>query len=89
VFAYYTDAINCTGGPMSIQGLPGMIMGLTIPRMHLSCVATSFKEEVKETELVAPKKGSVKTTAVIYHKLAEATKDWGRWAHKGIWAAFL
>jgi GLPGLI family protein len=90
VFAYYTDAITCTGGPMSIQGLPGMIMALTIPRMHLSCVATSFNAEVKETEIMAPKKGAVKSTSIIYNKVAEATKDWGRrWAHKGIWKSFL
>ncbi len=89
VFAYYTDAIACTGGPMSIQGLPGMIMGLTIPRMHLSCIATSFKEAVNETAIIAPKKGTVKAASLIYNKVAKATKDWGRWAHKGIWSSFL
>lgn len=30
VFAFYTDEIIVSGGPMGIHGLPGMIMGITI-----------------------------------------------------------
>src|SRR5574338_297617 len=33
VFAFYTDEITVSGGPMGIHGLPGMILGITIPRM--------------------------------------------------------
>ena len=36
VFAFYTDEITISGGPMGIHGLPGMILGLTIPRMYTS-----------------------------------------------------
>ena len=31
IFAFYTDDITISGGPCSINGLPGMILGLTIP----------------------------------------------------------
>jgi len=40
VFAFYTDEITISGGPCSVSGLPGMILGLTIPRMYTSFIAT-------------------------------------------------
>lgn len=42
VFAFYTDEITIPGGPCSISGLPGMILGLTIPRMYTSFIATKI-----------------------------------------------
>ena len=40
VFAFYTDEIIISGGPCSINGLPGMILGVTIPRLYTSWIAT-------------------------------------------------
>ena len=40
VFAYYTEEITYPGGPCSVNGLPGLIMGLTIPRLYTSWIAT-------------------------------------------------
>ncbi|MDP4285789.1 MAG: GLPGLI family protein [Bacteroidota bacterium] len=40
VFAFYTDEIVVPGGPCSIQGLPGMTLGVTIPRLYTSWIAT-------------------------------------------------
>jgi len=40
VFAFYTDEIMISGGPCSINGLPGMILGMTIPRLFTSWIAT-------------------------------------------------
>ena len=45
VFAFYTEEITYPGGPCSINGLPGLILGLTIPRLYTSWIAT--KVEVK------------------------------------------
>ncbi len=42
IFAYYTDEILISGGPASITGLPGMVLGLTIPRLYSSWIATSI-----------------------------------------------
>jgi GLPGLI family protein len=89
VFAYYTDAIMPSVGPISINGLPGAIMAITIPRLHISVVANSFSPLVNVDEIVPPKKGKPKQTNEVYKKITEATKDWGRWAHKGIWQSFL
>ena len=42
VFAFYTDEILIPGGPCNINGLPGMILGVTIPRMYISFIATKL-----------------------------------------------
>ena len=52
VFAFYTDEITISGGPCSINGLPGMIMGVTIPRLYMSMLATKITvNDVKESTI--------------------------------------
>ncbi len=89
VFAYYTDAITLSGGPMNINGLPGTIMAITVPRLAISCVATSFTPLVNEEAIQPPKKGKAKPSNDILKKIKEATKDWGSYAEKGIWQCFM
>lgn len=43
IFAFYTEEITFSGGPCSINGLPGLIMGLTIPRLFTSWIATKVE----------------------------------------------
>jgi GLPGLI family protein len=40
VVAFYTDRILLKGGPEGFNGLPGMILGLAIPRMETTWFAT-------------------------------------------------
>lgn len=47
VFAFYTDEITTPGGPATIHGLPGMILGVTIPRLYTSFIALNIKESEK------------------------------------------
>lgn len=51
VFAFYTDEIMVNGGPESINGLPGMILGVGIPRLH----TTWFATRVQALNSVEPK----------------------------------
>lgn len=39
--AFYTDQIPVSGGPALSHGLPGMILGLAIPEMHIQYWATN------------------------------------------------
>ena len=60
VFAFYTDEIMISGGPLGIHGLPGMILGITIPRMHTSWIATKLQINGVDTSIIKPpKKGEV------------------------------
>jgi GLPGLI family protein len=54
VFAFYTDEITVSGGPMGIHGLPGMILGITIPRMFTSWIATKLQVNGVNTNIIAP-----------------------------------
>ena len=80
VFAFYTDDITISGGPCSINGLPGMILGVTIPRLYTSYIATKVNltlTNANEIKPIAAKKtynsNELKTI------LLETTKDWFSW----------
>ena len=81
VFAFYTDEILISGGPCSISGLPGMILGMTIPRMYTSWIATSVSVTsvpVKDIKPAATKKPY--TLSTLQTTIAERTKDWYRYS---------
>lgn len=86
VVAFYTDEIMISGGPESFNGLPGMILGLVINRVHMSWYATKIElNAVDEKKLVPPTKG----TPIDYEKLADQIKGltlWGTSGDKLKWA---
>jgi GLPGLI family protein len=43
--AFYTDQITTKGGPESFCGLPGMILGIALPREHITWFATKYVPE--------------------------------------------
>jgi GLPGLI family protein len=86
VFAFYTDEITVSGGPMGISGLPGMILGITIPRMFTSYIATKLQVAgVDVRTIVAPQKGKKKEFESIRKDVAKVTKDWGSWGTQALW----
>jgi GLPGLI family protein len=90
VFAFYTDEITVSGGPMSLHGLPGMILGITIPRMHSSWVATKVEiNGVNYSNLNPPVKGKKKKAKELQETVVKATKDWGSWGQQAVWNIFL
>ena len=54
VFAFYTDEILIPGGPCSINGLPGMILGVTIPRLYTSWIATKVSVNGVNESMIKP-----------------------------------
>lgn len=54
VFAFYTDDIVISGGPCSINGLPGMILGVTIPRLYTSYIATKVNITIADPNEIKP-----------------------------------
>jgi len=79
VFAFYTDEIMIPGGPCSLNGLPGMILGVTIPRMYASWIATKIMVNnvpVNNIKPVTAKKTF--TWATMKATVKDRTKDWVR-----------
>jgi GLPGLI family protein len=90
VIAFYTDEIVPAGGPESFSGLPGMILGVAIPRMHTTWYATKLQVvNVSEAELVAPKKGKKLVTAEFKNQLKDILKNWGEEGKRMQWQLLL
>ena len=78
VFAFYTDEITTPGGPATIHGLPGMILGLTIPRLYTSFMAIDIKpmendpvfQKLEESPKPYDRKSAVEA-------VKKNTSDWG------------
>lgn len=90
VIAFYTDLIVSGGGPESFNGLPGVILGIAIPRIHATWFATKIElVQVTPENLLAPKKGKKITNGQLIKQLQAATKNWGKSAQQNIWKVML
>ncbi len=96
VFVFYTDEILVSGGPCSINGLPGMILGMTIPRLYTSWVATKVSiTNVNETA-IKPANSKKPFLQQDYRKLlSDRTVEWENYyddksiIHRFLWEALL
>lgn len=78
VFAFYTDEITISGGPCTINGLPGMILGVTIPRLYASMIATKLTlNDVKENLIKPITSKKYYTAKQLKAILDEKIKDFG------------
>ncbi len=77
VFAFYTDEIMVSGGPNSIGGLPGMIMGMTIPRLYTSWIATKVSVNGVDANTIQPVTAKkYETNKSLRTFIEERSKDW-------------
>lgn len=60
VVAFYTDAIKSKGGPEMFNGLPGMILGLALPKYHISYFAKRVELDAQFSKPDLPKLESLK-----------------------------
>lgn len=83
IFAFYTDEILINGGPEGIQGLPGMILGAGIPRLHATWFATKVEvSDIKMDKVMPATKGKKVTRAAMIMTLNRIAKDWGTYGSK-------
>jgi GLPGLI family protein len=82
VVAFYCPEIVPQGGPELFTGLPGMILGIAIPRSYSTWFATKVEvANIDESKIVPPeiKKSKVYTkqelTALLYKKYIESGGD--------------
>ena len=85
VFAFYTDELMVSGGPEGINGLPGMILGIGVPRLHSTWFAT--KVEVFDVNMkgVTPAvKGKKVSRVEMMQALDKVLRQWGTYGSKMI-----
>jgi GLPGLI family protein len=90
VVAFYTDEIPVSGGPESFNGLPGMILGLAIPRLHTTWFATKVQLITPtEKDFALPSRGSKTNNEKLQSVLRSSLKDWGNYGTRHIWWVML
>ncbi len=90
VVAFFSEQVLCTSGPEGFTGLPGMILGIAIPRLHTTWYATKLElVEVKDADIAAPKKGKAINNAQLQQQLKSLMKNWGRNANRNIWQIMI
>lgn len=79
VVAFYTDEIMVSSGPESFGGLPGMILGLAVPRLYCSWFATKveFKPYDPSLEKAFNKKAKTTTIEALNKDLLDRAAEWG------------
>lgn len=74
VVAFYTNEIVAPGGPESMGGLPGTILGLVINRLHTTWYATKVSVvDVNPANIVAP--AAPRAEKITKSKLIESLQD--------------
>lgn len=83
VFAFYTDEILISGGPEGIAGLPGMILGVGVPRLHTTWFATKVEVFDVDMKAVVPAtKGKKMDRATMMKSLDKVLREWGSYGSK-------
>ena len=78
VFAFYTDEILIPGGPESVHGLPGMILGMGVPRLHTTWFATKVEVNGVNLKPVVPAtKGKKVDYKTMINSINDVLKNWG------------
>jgi GLPGLI family protein len=86
VFAFYTDEILINGGPESANGLPGMILGLGMPRIHTTWFATKVEiDGVNLSKVVPATKGKKMNRRSMIQSLDKVLKNWGDYGKNLVW----
>ena len=80
IFAFYTDELLVPGGPESVHGLPGTILGMGVPRLHATWFATKVEVNGVSTASIKPAtKGKKVTRSQMMTQLDAVLKNWGKY----------
>lgn len=83
VFAFYTDELLINGGPEGVHGLPGMILGMGIPRLHATWFATKVEVfDVNMKPVTPPTKGKKVSRTELMTRLGKLAEEWGTYGSK-------
>jgi GLPGLI family protein len=90
VVAFYTDQITVPGGPLSFTNLPGMILGIAIPRTNLTIFATKVELiDPKPEKFTVPKARKTTNYKTLQETVQKAVADWGSWGRKNMINIFI
>jgi GLPGLI family protein len=86
IVAFYTNQIMVSSGPESFGGLPGLILGLAVPRLATTWFATKVETTPPPAKLLTPvQKGKKVNWLQVNADMKKAMKDWGKYGARRIW----
>ncbi len=91
VVAFYTDEILVRGGPHNFNGLPGMILGIAVPRLHMTLFATRLESVNQLSAIPYPieQKPKFVTRKKVQSDIDKGVNDWGKFANLLRWNSLL
>ncbi len=90
VVAFYTDQIMISSGPESFGGLPGLILGLAVPRLHTTWFATKLElVQTTAVQTAPPQKGKKTNWKQLEADLTKLKARWGDYGTKYLWNFML
>ncbi|MBC7650966.1 MAG: GLPGLI family protein [Deinococcales bacterium] len=90
VVAFYTDQIMVSSGPESFGGLPGLILGLAVPRLHTTWFATKIELlQQSSIQIITPQKGKKAVWKQLETDLTKLKARWGDYGTKYLWNFML
>ena len=90
VIAFYTDDIQCSSGPESFSGLPGMILGVVMPRLYTTWFATSVDTYCNEKAVLnKPLKGKNSNEGDLIGKIKERYGKYKKWYQSLVWSLII
>lgn len=90
VIAFFTDEILCNGGPEFFHGLPGMILGVAIPRMHTTWYATKLElMEVNWNQQQLPSRGRKVSRGEYRKQIDQIYQNRGIPDHRWLWQMYF
>jgi len=86
VVAFYADQIMVNSGPESFGGLPGLILGLAVPRLATTWFATKVETITPTDKQLNPTlKGKKVNWNQLNTEMKKAMKDWGKGGARNMW----
>jgi GLPGLI family protein len=86
IVAFFTDQIIANTGPESFNGLPGLILGLAVPRLATTWFATKVETTMATAKELSPiQKGKKVNWKRFYLDMNKAMKDWGKEGASNTW----
>jgi GLPGLI family protein len=91
VVAFYTDEVLVRGGPFNFNGLPGMILGIAVPRLHMTIFATKLElaNQLNSFNYPVENKPKFVTRKKVQSDIDKGVNDWGKFANLLRWNSIL
>ena len=91
VVAFYTDEILVKSGPYNFNGLPGMILGIAVPRLHMTLFATRLEQANQLSSITYPAENKPRfvTRKRVQSDIEKGVNDWGKFANLLRWNSLL